>query len=254
MPTKSRLQIAAAALLTCGLSSGLYAARPAAGKTKPSSTPIIGVSIHHCSCAVGCPCMFGPQLSDCRMVMVHHVDRGSMNGLRLDGATVVAVYPSYRDLAAKPAPKFQAAIYVDKSLSRPTQELLVRMFTPKSVRSEKKLLATPAVVKFQKTANGFRTEIPGYLVAETKARRGRDGKQLVVNNVNFAEGSTWRVGENVAVSLKEPLAGWNWDLTGRNGTWSTWKWVNGQGHQSIGLESAAANRDTKGHASCSCCR
>jgi hypothetical protein len=198
--------------------------------------------------------MFGPQLPDCRMVMVHHVDRGTMNGQKLDGATVVAVYPSHHDLAARPGPKFHAAIYVDKSLPRPAQELLVRMFTPRAVRTGKQLLATPTTVKFRKTSTGFRTEIPGYLVAETKARTGRDGKQIVVDHVNFAEGSTWRVGENVVVSLKEPLAGWNWDLTGRNGTWSTWKWLSGQGHQSVGPDGVSAAPGTPGHAACSCCR
>jgi hypothetical protein len=224
------------------------------GDAKPTTSvaAVSGVSIHHCSCVVGCPCMFGPQLSDCRMVMVHHVDNGSMQGHKLDGATVVTLLPNQKDLAAKPAPRFRAAVYVDNRFSPEAQKVLVRMFTPEPLRKGKQLLATPTPIRFRRTQTGFHTDVPGYLQAETKARVGRDGKQLVVHNVNFAEGSVWRVGENVSVKVKEPLAGWTWDLTGRNGTWTVWKWQSGKGHRSV-LPGQSAIGTKKQPATCSCC-
>jgi hypothetical protein len=239
------------ALISIGLTS---AALGQGTKSAQERSVVKGISIHHCSCVVGCPCMFGPQLSDCRMVMVHHVERGTLNGIRLDGATVVTVLPSFQDLAAKPPPRFRGAIYVPKDRPRAAQDLLVRMFTPKSLRSGKQLLATPATVRFERTSNGFRTEVPGYVRAQTKARLGRDGKQLIVKNVNFAEGSTWRVGESTTLTLNEPMAGWKWNLTGRNGTWSEWTWDAKKGHQSIEPGVSTGNASpAPAAAGCACC-
>lgn len=206
--------------LCAGLGAVSASAAPKA--TRPQAT---GVSIHHCSCNVGCPCMFGPQLPGCRMVMIHHVDRGTARGKKLDGATVVTVYPSHEDLKTKP--RFEGAVYVDAALPRDTQELLVRIFTPQRLRTGKKLLAQPANIRFRRTARGFRTEVKGFLTAETTARLGRDGKQIRVQNVNFAEGTEWRVGENLALAYHDPFAKWKWDLKGKNGTWTEWAWTGG---------------------------
>ncbi len=220
-------------LASAGTLLAAQARKPLAGRKPagPSGTPkkpqATGVSIHHCSCNVGCPCMFGPQLTSCRMVMVHHIDRGTAHGKKLDGATVVAVYPSTADLKAKPSPKFEAAVYVDKRFPRATQELLVRIFTPSRVREKKRLLASPADISFTRTKGGFRTVVKGFVTAETTARTGRDNKQIVVHNVNFAEGTVWRVGESLKLTLNEPFAGWKWDMTGRNGTWTEWAWTGG---------------------------
>jgi len=202
--------------------------------------------------------MFGPQLSDCRMVLVHHIDRGSAQGRRLDGATVVTVYPSIADLKAKPEARFRASVYVDNSLPREAQELMVRLFTPEHLRKGRQMLATPVPIRFTRTADGFRTEVKGFIQAETRARTGKDGKQILVKNVNFVEGGEWRVGESVVLTLNDPMAGYKWNMSGRNGTWSVWTWTRTNRPPeavSPGERHDLSSRTplSPSHSGCSCC-
>lgn len=191
-----------------------------------------GTCIHQCSCAYACPCMFENGPDDCALAAVYHLDKAAYDGVDVSGLSMISIdgavgAHSGSACCAKTAKTNAPAgvVYLDERATPSQRRALLGLLQahgewPGAGRPVK---AVP--IQFRKTANGYKTVVPGLFTGEAEGVASRKGAPIVVDGVGFAEGTRWTVGRSVVNDLHDPALGLRWHLPGTNGSWSLFHWT-----------------------------
>lgn len=198
---------------------------------------LTGDYFENCSCDVVCPCLVSPRApltstptrGACEVVLAFHIDRGSFDGLSLDGLNVVLV-------ARAPGPmadgNWTAAAYVDERADDRQTEALGAIFTGAAggpMAAFAPLIATnlgAARVPITYRAEGMRrsVEIPGVMQMAVRGLQSLNAGEEIWASTGHPVNPT-----KLALAIGEPGSifaghGMRWDNSGRNGHYAPIAW------------------------------
>lgn len=177
-----------------------------------------GVAIHQCSCAYACPCMFENGPDNCALAAIYHLEAARYAGVDISGLNMISI-----DGAAKTNAS-SGVVYLDARATAAQRSALLGLLEAHGEWPGAGRPVRSVPISFIKTANGYKTTVPGLFRGEAKRVLSRNGTQIVVDGVGFAEGPRWVVGRSVVNDLHDISLGLHWHLPGTNGSWSQFDW------------------------------
>ena len=196
-----------AAALVLGMALPLTAA--------PARYDATGVCIHQCSCAYACPCMFENGPPDCELAAVYHLDHASYRGTDISGLSMISVDGTKSK---------GGVVYLDARATPPQKAALLGLLEAHGEWPGPGRPVKSVPIQFEKTAHGYKTQVPGLFEGVTEEVKSRTGSALSVDGVGFAEGGHWIVGRSTTNDLHDTSLGLHWHLPGTNGSWSPIHW------------------------------
>jgi hypothetical protein len=181
-----------------------------------------------CNCEDACPCVFlsPPTTGDCTVLVAWHVDRGNFGNVKLDGMNVALAAHSPGHMMKV---KWEAALYLDARASEEQRNVLTQIFggqaggVPAALGNFIGKVHGVKAVEFDYSAEGKKRSlsIPGVVDAEIEAIQGQKGSDVTISNQPMAVAP----GHSAVVSKSKKLSyhdyGMNWDVSGKNGFYST---------------------------------
>lgn len=187
-----------------------------------------------CNCDVACPCVFlsGPTEGDCKLLVGWHIDRGSFNGVNLNGLNVaMAVY----------SPKimtdghWKVGLYIDQRAADAQKDALVNIFGGRAggvFGGVVPLISeiwgvSPVTIEYQSNGKNHSLRVENLMSMETEAIQGQDGKDVMVENVPFTlvPGIPATVAKSKRVEFTDH--GQHWTFSGKNSYYSLFKYSGG---------------------------
>ncbi|MDQ2800959.1 MAG: DUF1326 domain-containing protein [Armatimonadota bacterium] len=195
-----------------------------------------GVALHQCSCAYACPCMFENGPDNCALAAVYHLDQAAYDGVDISGLSMISIdgaVDAHRGglCCAKSAPKTaktnasDGVVYLDNRATPRQRQALLGLLEAHGEWPGAGRPVKSVPIAFSKTAQGYKTVVPGLFEGETEAVKSRRGTRIVVDGVGFAEGERWTVGRSLTNNLHDAALGLKWHLPGTNGSWSLFHWA-----------------------------
>ena len=191
-----------------------------------------GTCIHQCSCAYACPCMFENGPDDCALAAVYHLDKAVYGGVDLSGLSMISIdgavgAHSGSACCAKTAKTKSPAgvVYLDDRATPVQRRALLGLLQAHGEWPGEGRPVKSVPIQFRRTANGFKTVVPGLFTGEAEGIASRKGTPIIVDGVGFAEGARWTVGRSIVNDLHDPALGLRWHLPDTNGSWSLFHWT-----------------------------
>ena len=195
----------------------LGAVLPLSAATSSASYQASGVCIHQCSCAYACPCMFENGPPDCELAAVYHLDHAVYQGTDISGLSMISVDGTHT--------KGGGAVYLDARATPAQKAALLGILEAHGEWPGPGRPVESVPIRFEKTAHGYKTSVPGVFDGDAEAVKSRSGSPLTVDGVGFAEGPHWIVGRSVVNDLHDAGLGLHWHLPGTNGSWTPFHWA-----------------------------
>ena len=193
-----------------------------------------GTYFEGCNCTVACPCVFlnAPTEGDCKLLVGWHIEQGRFGEVGLDGLNVaMAVYSPGHMLQVK----WQAALYLDEKASDAQKNALTQIFGGQAGGHPAVLASFVGQVlgvsskKLDYKANGKKRslEIAGVSMAEIEAIDGQGGAEVTLNNVPLTVVPGFPAVQSKSKQLSYHDYGMNWDISGKNGFYSSFAYQEG---------------------------
>lgn len=182
----------------------------------PARYDATGVCIHQCSCAYACPCMFENGPPDCELAAVYHLAHAAYGGIDVSGLSMISVDGTKS--------KGGGVVYLDTRATPAQKAALLGLLEAHGEWPGPGRPVKSVPIKFEKTAHGYQTSVPGLFEGTTEEVKSRTGSALSVDGVGFAEGGHWIVGRSTTNDLHDSSLGLHWHLPGTNGSWSLIHW------------------------------
>jgi len=193
-----------------------------------------GTYFEGCNCTVACPCVFlnAPTEGDCKLLVGWHIEQGRFGEVGLDGLNVaMAVYSPGHMLQVK----WQAALYLDEKASDAQKNALTQIFGGQAGGHPAVLASFVGQVlgvsskKLDYKANGKKRslEIAGVSMAEIEAIEGQGGAEVTLNNVPLTVVPGFPAVQSKSKQLSYHDYGMNWDISGKNGFYSSFAYQEG---------------------------
>lgn len=196
-----------------------------------------GVVLHQCSCAYACPCMFENGPDNCALAAVYHLDQAAYDGVDISGLTMISIdgaVDAHRGACCAKSASQNAktnatsgVVYLDAQATPRQRQALLGLLEAHGEWPGAGRPVKSVPIQFLKTAQGYKTVVPGLFDGETEAVKSRKGTLIVVDGVGFVEGTRWTVGRSLTNSLHDVALGLKWRLPGTNGSWSLFHWASG---------------------------
>jgi hypothetical protein len=195
---------------------------------------ISGQYMETCSCTVLCPCIVTnlqarPTEGDCKAALAMHVDKGSKDGVSLDGVDFIAILQSKGPMAAG---DMTVGLIVDSGASDEQVEAITAIASGQAggpMAMMAPLVGRFAGVERAKVSIGHEgakwTARAGDLVDQAcEAYLNMDGQELVIDNVSHPVNS--RLGLAKALRSTFNVFGIQWrdDSGTRNGHYAPFSW------------------------------
>ena len=191
------------------------------------SWSLSGTYMESCNCEAACPCVLlsPPTEGECTALVAWHVDRGSFEGVSLDGLNVALAIHSPGHMAKT---KWNAAVYVDAKASAEQEAALVKIFAgqagghPAALASfVGNVLGVKKVpIQFTQQGKGFALELASVAELSGEAIAGAGGAdvQLSGHPLCVAPGFPATVGRSTQLTYKD--FGMSWNLSQKNAFFS----------------------------------
>ena len=200
---------------------------------------LTGDYFENCSCDVVCPCLFStgapltakPTAGPCEVAFGFHVDRGTFDGVSIDGLNAVVIV---RTPGVMGAGDWALALYLDERADDAQTAALQAIFTGAAggpVAALSPLVSTilgvkKAPITYRIEGKRRFAEIPGtmHLAVRPVASIVPDAEIVATNAHPFALGG-------LAMAVGESGSTWTdygmrWDNSGKNGHYAPIKWGN----------------------------
>jgi len=162
--------------------------------------------------------MFENGPDNCALAAIYHLEAARYAGVDISGLNMISI-----DGAAKTnAPA--GVVYLDARATAAQRSALLGLLEAHGEWPGAGRPVRSVPILFVKTTNGYKTTVPGLFRGEAKRVLSRNGTQIVVDGVGFAEGPRWVVGRSVVNDLHDISLGLHWHLPGTNGSWSQFDW------------------------------
>lgn len=185
------------------------------------SWKVEGTYLESCSCDAICPCIMlnAPTQGSCSALVGWRIDRGSDEGVALDGLKVVFVLHSPGKMHETP---WDVAAFVDSTASPEQRESLVKIFSGQAGGHPAVLAGlvgnivalNDAAIDFDKVGSNYVVKVEGVADVEMEPAVGPSGKAVQVENhlLAVAPGFPVVVGSSRRSTVK--TGDWDWDLSG----------------------------------------
>jgi hypothetical protein len=186
-----------------------------------------GTYMESCNCEAACPCVFlgPPTEGDCTVLIAWHVDRGSFDGVSLDGLNVALAVHSPGHMAKT---KWNAAVYVDAKASAEQEAALVKIFAgqagghPAALASfVGNVLGVKKVpIQFTQQGKSFALELAQVAELSGEAIAGAGGADVQISGhpLCVAPGFPATVGRSKQLTYND--LGMSWNLSQKNAFFS----------------------------------
>ncbi len=188
---------------------------------------ISGNYLEACNCNAACPCVFlsPPTEGECNVLVAWHIDRGTLDGVKLDGLNAVLFAHTPGHMMET---KWRVALYLDKRADAAQQEALGKIFSGQAGGPPAALHPLIGEVMGMRTAaieikaDGKKRSLTVDDIAdvEIEALAGQDGGDVEIANHPF----TPVPGQPAVVARSSRMRyadhGFKRDLSGRNGFYS----------------------------------
>jgi hypothetical protein len=186
-----------------------------------------GSYIESCNCEAACPCVFlgPPTEGECTVLLAWHVDRGTFDGLSLDGLSVALAVHTPGHMAHT---KWDAAVYVDANASAEQEAALVKIFAgqagghPAVLASfvGKVLGVKKLPIQFAQKGKSFTLELENVAELSGEAIAGAGGADVQISGhpLCVAPGFPATVGRSKQLTYKD--FGMSWNLSQKNAFFS----------------------------------
>ena len=194
-----------------------------------------GVAIHQCSCAYACPCMFENGPDNCALAAIYHLEAARYAGVDISGLNMISIdgavekhgngaccAKTHSETAKTNAPS--GVVYLDARATPAQRSALLGLLEAHGEWPGAGRPVRSVPISFVKTADGYKTTVPGLFSGEAKRVLSRKGAPIIVEGVGFVEGPRWVVGRSVVNDLHDTSLGLHWHLPGTNGSWSQFDW------------------------------
>ena len=186
-----------------------------------------GTYFESCNCEAACPCVFlsKPTQGDCGVMIAWHIDKGSFNGVKLDGLNVAFAVYSPGHMAEV---KWDAAVYLDARASEAQRDALTQIFAgkagghPARLASHVGKVLGVANVPIEYRAEGKRRRLTITNVADVEitALEGQGGNDITISNHPLCIAPGFPAVTARSNHLRYADHGMKWELSGRNGFYS----------------------------------
>jgi len=199
-----------------------------------SSWKIDGEYFENCNCDVLCPCITTnlqgkPTQGHCDVVLAFHVEKGTFDGVKLDGLNAVVAAATPGIMAQG---NWKVAAYLDQRASPEQLKALEAIFSgaaggPMAAFSPfvGEMLAGKVVpIAYESSGTRRRVAIPGILDLSVEGVVGADGKSaLTIENAPHPCSSSLAIAQGVDSRYGDH--GWRWDNSGKNGHYAPIHWA-----------------------------
>jgi hypothetical protein len=186
-----------------------------------------GTYFESCNCETACPCVFlsKPTEGDCGVMIAWHIDKGSFNGVSLDGLNVAFAVYAPGHMAET---KWDAAVYLDSRASDAQRDALAMIFAgkagghPARLASHVGKVLGVASVPIEYRAEGKRRSltIPNIADVQIAALDGQGGNEITISNHPLCIAPGFPAVAARSGHLRYADHGMKWELSGRNGFYS----------------------------------
>lgn len=193
---------------------------------------IEGMYCESCNCEVACPCVFlsKPTEGECGVLIAWHIDKGQFDDLTLDGLNVAFAVRSPGHMAEV---KWDVAVYLDQRADAKQREALTKVFTGQAGGHPARLAAHVgnvlgvASVPIEYVAEGKRRSlsIPNIADLSIEAIEGQGGAEVTVTNHPLAIAPGYSAVTSRSHSLRYQDHGLRWEVSGKNGFFSPFRYV-----------------------------
>ena len=188
---------------------------------------ISGTYFEACNCDVACPCTFlsAPTNDECNALVGWHIEKGSLDGINLDGLNVaLAVHSPGHMLEVK----WKAAVYLDEKASAEQKEALTKIFTGQVgghpailvsfVGEVLGIKSTP--ITFEANGRQRKLTIAELAAVEIEGLQDQAGADVSINNppLGLAPGFMISVAKSTNMTYNDH--GLQWEISGKNGFFS----------------------------------
>ena len=146
-----------------------------------------GTYFESCNCEVACPCLFlsPPTTGDCTALVGWHIEKGSDEGVSLDGLNVALAVNSPGHMATTP---WKVAVYVDERASEAQNASLMKIFCGQAGGHPARLAShigeivgvRSVPIKFEVSGGTHSLNIPGIGEVEIDAMSGQGGGPITI--------------------------------------------------------------------------
>jgi len=193
---------------------------------------IEGTYFESCNCDAACPCVFlsEPTEDECGVLIAWHIDKGTFEGVPLDGLSVALAVRSPGPMAQV---KWDAAVYLDERANEKQKDALTKIFAgqagghPARLASHVGKILGLASVPIKYAAAGRRRSltIPNIADVSIEAIEGQGGAEITISNhpLCIAPGQPAVAARSQKLSYKDH--GMSWELSGKNGFFSPFQYA-----------------------------
>jgi len=192
---------------------------------------VSGLYCEACNCEAACPCvMLGPPSSgDCTVLVGWHVEKGSFDGVKLDGLNAALVAHSPGHMLKT---KWKVALYLDERGSAAQQDALGKIFSGQAGGPPAALAGfigevlgvRPKKIEFRADGKRRSLRIEGVGEAEIEALAGQGGADVTLSNHPFSvvQGFPAVVSRSQKATFRDH--GLVLDVSGKNGFYSPFQY------------------------------
>lgn len=191
-----------------------------------------GTYFESCNCETACPCVFlsKPTEDECGVLIGWHIDKGSFEGVPLDGLNVAFAVRSPGHMAQV---KWDAAVYLDARADAKQKDALTKIFAgqagghPARLASHVGRILGLASVPIEYAAKGKQRsmKIPDVAEVSIEALEGQGGAEITISNhpLCIAPGNPAVAARSKKLDYKDH--GLRWELSGKNGFFSPFQYA-----------------------------
>ncbi len=190
-----------------------------------------GQYFESCNCETACPCVFlsKPTTGECEVLIAWHIEKGSFEGMSLDGLNVALAVHSPGHMAEV---KWKAAVYLDDKANDRQREALKQIFGghagghPAILASHVAEIVGLASAPMEFTIDGKqrRLRIGSFAEVAIEAIEGQGGQDVTITNhpLCIAPGESAVAARSSKLSYKD--LGFNWEFSNKNGFYSAFSY------------------------------
>jgi len=186
-----------------------------------------GTYFESCNCDVACPCVFlsAPTEGECTVLIGWHIEKGSDDGVSLDGLNVALAVHSPGHMLQN---QWKAAAYIDARATEEQRNALLKIFGGQAGGHPARLAghigellgATPADIEFSAEGGRHRLKIAGIAEVEIEQMPGQGDGPITISGhpLCIAPGFPATLGKSTSLTYNDH--GMSWELSEKNGLFS----------------------------------